>query len=733
MHDTYPLSEPPPIPASRVQSVFAPQSLNRFDRSTRRQPRPDVGAWWRRALVFGGAFGITGYLIRELYYVLSISGSFSPLEIALIVLFAINIFWLSLSFMTALAGFGVIALGARRSLVDHKDYDPRTPLTGKTALIVCTYNEAPARIFGMAVATMNSIAKLGQQGSFDLFVLSDTTDPDIWVQEEATFQAVREREASGARIFYRRRSSNTGKKAGNVADWCRRWGANYEYMLVLDADSLMTGESVTKLAAIIEKNPDFGLVQTVPISIGRNTLFARLQQFAGRLYGPMLATGLAFWHRGVSNFWGHNAIIRTRAFIESAGLPTLPGKPPFGGQILSHDFVEAALLNRAGWRVVMVPDLAGSYEEIPPSLIDFAMRDRRWAQGNLQHSRVLFAHGLHWCSRVHMAMGIMAYVSALVWFAFLVIALSLTLQSIYTLPQYFTDDFSLFPKWPMQDPERSLRLLLLTLGVLLLPKVFAYVLALMDGKARRGFGGASILAWGVLVETILSSLFAHIMMLLQSSAVIDVFRGRDSGWKPQRRDDGSLPVWEIMQFHSTHMVLGICLTTLTLYSSTILFLWMLPASLGLVFSGSLSAWSAQRSAGEQFRTRGLLQIEEEKAPPSIAGEAAEAQSHIEQAVREEEAITSLVKSAKLRRLHRELIQMQPITLESRISPNLAVGRAKLDVSTNLSDLLNLLKPGEKAALLSDPESLARLEGLIPAEIPPEKAQQSSGEALEQAS
>jgi membrane glycosyltransferase len=735
MHDTYPLSETPPIPASRVQSVFAPQSLNRFDRSTRRQPQPDFGALWRRVLVFGGAFGITGYLIRELYYVLSVSGSFSPLEIALIVLFAVNIFWLSLSFMTALAGFGVIALGARRSLVDSKDkdYDPRTPLTGKTALIVCTYNEAPARIFGMAVATMNSIAKLGQHRSFDLFVLSDTTDPDIWVQEEAAFQAVREREACGDRIFYRRRSANTGKKAGNVADWCRRWGANYEYMLVLDADSLMTGESVATLAAIIEKNPDFGLVQTVPVSIGRNTLFARLQQFAGRLYGPMLATGLAFWHRGVSNFWGHNAIIRTRAFIESAGLPMLPGKPPFGGQILSHDFVEAALLNRAGWRVVMVPDLPGSYEEIPPGLIDFAMRDRRWAQGNLQHSRVLFAHGLHWCSRVHMAMGIMAYVSALVWFLFLVIALSLTLQSIYTLPQYFTDDFSLFPKWPMQDPERSLRLLVMTLSVLLLPKVFAYVLALMDGKARRGFGGASILGLGVLVETILSSLFAHIMMLLQSSAVIDVFRGGDSGWKPQRRDDGSLPVWEIMQFHSTHMILGIALTALTLYSSTILFLWMLPACLGLVLSGPLSAWSAQRSAGERFRAMGLLQIEEEKAPPSIASEAAEAQKHIEEAVREEEAITSLVKSAKLRRLHRQLIQMQPITLESRISPNLAVGRAKLDVSTSLSDLLNLLKPGEKAALLSDPESLARLEALIPAEIPPEKAQQSSGEALEQAS
>ena len=736
MHDAHFLSETPPIPVSRVQSVFAPQSLEKFDRTTRRQSEPDPAAPWRRGIVFGGALAITAYLVRELYCVLSV-GSIAGLEIALMVLFAINIFWLALSFMTALAGFTVIASGMRRSLADPKDYDPTAPLTGKTAIIVCTYNESPERVFGMAVATMRSIAKLGQQESFDLFILSDTTDPDIWVQEEAAFQAVREREQIGSRIFYRRRSANTGKKAGNVADWCRKWGANYDYMLVLDADSLMTGEAVAKLAAIIEKNPDFGLVQTVPISMGRNTLFARLQQFAGRLYGPMLATGLSFWHRGVSNFWGHNAIIRTRAFIESAGLPVLPGKPPFGGQILSHDFVEAALLNRAGWRVCMVPDLAGSYEEIPPGLIDFAMRDRRWAQGNLQHSRVLFASGLHWVSRVHMAMGIMAYMSALVWLLFLLIALSLTLQSIYSVPQYFPENFSLFPKWPMQDSERSLELLILTLGILLLPKVFAYVLAVMDSRQRRGFGGALNLAAGVLIETILSSLFAHIMMILQSSAVVDVFRGRDSGWKPQRRDDGSLPAWEIMRFHAVHMLLGMALALFTLYSSFILFLWMLPASIGLLFSGPLSAWSAKRSAGEQFRKLGLLQIEEENSPPAIASEAADAQAKLEEAVSHGEAITRLAKNAKLWRLHRELIQMQPVTLESRISPNLAIGRAKLEAYEDLNDLLKMLNPGEKAALLSDPESLGllrkRLELLIPAELPPESPHQPPIQALEQTS
>ncbi len=716
MHDTYPLSEAPPLPQSRAQSAFVPQRLDWFDRSTRRKPKRDLHAPWRRALVFGGAVAITAYLTRELYYVLSVGG-FAELEIALIVLFVVNISWLALSFTTALAGFAVIALGMRRSVVDLRRYDARAALKGKTAILVCTYNEEPERIFGTALATVRSVADLGHREHFDLFILSDTTDPDIWVHEEAAFQAVRDKTADGPRIFYRRRSSNTGKKAGNVADWCRRWGASYDYMLVFDADSLMSGECIARLAAILDDNDDLGLVQTVPVPIGRSTLFARLQQFAGRLYGPMLAAGLSFWHRGVGNFWGHNAIIRTRAFMEHAGLPHLSGKPPFGGPILSHDFVEAALLNRAGWRVCMVPDLEGSYEEIPPSLIDFAMRDRRWAQGNLQHARILFASGLHWVSRVHMMMGIMAYLSALVWLLFLVIALSLTLQSIYTIPQYFGDEFALFPSWPMQDSERALSLLILTLLLLLTPKVLSLLLALLNGRERRGFGGPFALSAGVLVETVFSSLYAHIMMLLQSSAVLDIFRGQDSGWKPQRRDDGSLPFWDILQYHATHMFLGAVLAAVTLYSSVILFLWMLPAVLGLCLSGPLSAWSARRSVGEGFKSAGLLTTPEERNPPLIALQARACQETLAEAALQREAITHLARDPKLRRLHRELVQMQPITLESRISPNLAIGRAKLEVSASLAELLTLLKPGEKAALLSDPESLARLEALIPAEVP----------------
>jgi membrane glycosyltransferase len=701
-----------PLPVERSTEKFPPQDLWRFDRRSRRKFRPDTAGVLRRVLVFGGAALLTAYLTRELCLVLSVGG-FANLELVLIGLFVLNIAWLSLSFMTALCGFLVIALGLRKSVVKLPSEEEAKALPkGRSAILVATYNEAPERIFGMALATMKELEASGHGESFDIFILSDTTDPDIWVHEEAAFNAARSRPGNGPRLYYRRRATNTGKKAGNIADWCNRWGPAYDYMIVLDADSLMTGWSLVKLAHAMDKMPGMGLIQTVPVTMGRNTLFARMQQFAGGVYGPIMATGLAFWHRGTGNFWGHNAVIRVRAFMESAGLPHLPGMPPFGGQILSHDFVEAALMCRAGWRVCMAPELTGSYEEIPPSFVDFATRDRRWCQGNLQHSLVIAAKGLRPLSRVHLAMGIMAYVSALFWLIFLVAALTLTIQQITATPTYFGSDQTLFPTWPMQDSERAMSLLFLTLALLLLPKLFGFLAAFFDGERRRGFGGLWGLLSGIVMETILSSLFAHVMMIVQSAAIFDIIRGRDSGWNPQRRDDGSLPFSWIMRYHLLHMVLGIGLGVFTFMMSLPLFLWLLPATLGLALSGPLSAASAKREWGERFKRLGIFVIPEERNPPAIG---VSARSHAELLTREfskNEAISQLAQDPQLRHLHRQLIELQPVTREARISPSLAVGRAKLEISADLPELLRLLKPNEKAALLSDPESLSRLEAMI---------------------
>ena len=262
-------------------------------------------------------------------------------------------------------------------------------------------------------------------------------------------------------------------------------------MVILDADSLMTGEALVQLVAAMEAHPQVGLIQTLPLVVNRHTLFARAQQFAARVYGPVIAAGVAYWHRGDSSYWGHNAIIRTRAFIAHAGLPDLPGQPPFGGPILSHDFVEAALLRRAGWKVYLVPEITGSYEESPPSLLDFADRDRRWCQGNLQHSRLLTARGLYWLSRLHLVLGIMSYLASPIWLLFIILGLLLALQAHFLRPEYFPQEFALFPTWPVFDPERAVRLFSGTMGVLLAPKLFGYVLVLHAGTAGPSLWGTA--------------------------------------------------------------------------------------------------------------------------------------------------------------------------------------------------------------------------------------------------
>ncbi|KAG0777007.1 hypothetical protein G6F22_012168 [Rhizopus arrhizus] len=316
---------------------------------------------------------MTAVATRMMWRVLSTNG-ISVLEACLLVLFVGLFAWIALSFASALAGFltAVFDRGYRLGI------DPDKPLPtvhSRTALLMPTYNEDPRRLLAGLQAIYESVAATGQLERFDFFVLSDTRREDIARAEEQMFAELRDRVPDGqTRLFYRRRGDNSGRKAGNIADWVRRFGGAYPQMLILDADSLMTGDSIVRLVAGMEHNADVGLIQTLPSVIGGRTLFARMQQFGGRVYGPVIARGVAWWHGAESNYWGHNAIIRTRAFADHAGLPALPGRKPFGGHVLSHDFVEAALMRRGGWAAHMVPYLGGSYEEGPPTLTDLLPR-----------------------------------------------------------------------------------------------------------------------------------------------------------------------------------------------------------------------------------------------------------------------------------------------------------------------------------------------------------------------
>ena len=441
------------------------------------------------------------------------------------------------------------------------------------------YNEQPARIMATIAVIHAELAAAGHAETFDLFILSDTTDPDAWIAEEAAFLALRHL-TQAQNIYYRHRPKNTERKAGNIADWVRRWGGAYPQFMILDADSIMTAPCILTLASTMAAMPGAGLIQSLPVIVGGKTLFARMQQFAGRVYGPMIAHGIAWWHGADGNYWGHNAMIRTEAFASAAGLPTLPGRKPFGGHILSHDFVEAALIRRAGWAIHMLPGLPGSYEESPPTLTELAVRDRRWCQGNLQHAAILPSRGLHWVSRMHLLMGIGSYVTAPLWLLFLVMGIAISLQSRFILPDYFPAGQALFPVWPVVDPVRSMWVFIGTMAVLLGPKLLAWIAAMLNPVDRAGCGGLVRSLASLLVESVLAGLIAPVAMLFQSAAVVTILAGRDGGWQPQQREGGGVPFTDTLRQYAPHTVVGLALGLVSWLISFPLLLWMSPVVLG---------------------------------------------------------------------------------------------------------------------------------------------------------
>ena len=574
------------------------------------------------------------------------------------------------------------------------------------------YNEAPSRVFGSVAAMIEEIRRTGLIAHFDFFFLSDTTDGDVWIAEERAFIAMQQELPDDVRLYYRHRLKNTARKAGNIADFVSRWGGSYEHMLVLDADSLMTGESIVGLANAMEADADAGIIQTLPLIINRNTLFARVQQFAARVYGPVIAEGLRLWMGRDGNYWGHNAIIRTRAFADYCAMPELKGKPPFGGHILSHDFVEAALIRRAGYAVYMVPGLVGSYEESPPSLIDLAARDRRWCQGNLQHSRIIGAKGFHWATRQHFATGIMSYLASPLWLFQLIVGITIVLQAKFIRPEYFTGEFALFPAWPRFDAERSLALFAATMGILLAPKIFGLILYLLDGTLRRACGGGFKLLLSFLVEVIMSALLAPVMMLIQSGAVFQILAGRDTGWKPQRRDDGSIPFMDIVRRHRSHVALGAITGISALLIATSLAAWMSPTIIGLLLAIQISWASGQLSIGMWLKQRGILLTPEETTQPPIALRAnALTEQLAARGFDECEAVRLLHGDADLRQRHIDMLPEAARRPRGHFLAERALAEAKLSEAVDLDEAATWLHPKERSIVLTDRALLSILASL----------------------
>jgi membrane glycosyltransferase len=536
----------------------------------------------------------------------------SYLDAAILGMFFLSFAWISSAFWTALAGF--VAL-CRREGAGLSAPAREVPADARTALVMPIYHEDPEQVGLRITATYRSLAGTEQLPHFDFFILSDSRDQDLVRQEQALWARLCTELGARGRLFYRNRADNRGRKAGNIADFCRRWGGRYRYFVVLDADSVMSGDILVRLVRLMEANPHAGLIQTVPRPIGGETPLARILQFSAGLYGPLLAAGLNYWFQDEGNYWGHNAIIRTEAFMANAGLPTLPGAPPFGGEILSHDFVEAAFLRRAGWGVWLVPELGGSYEQLPPTLSDFINRDRRWCQGNLQHLRLLSIKGLRPASRVHLLTGAMAYLASPLWLTLLLLT-SLEAARAALIPwDYFADATSFGPAWPVARRTELLGLFAATLGILMLPRFLALLHALVTPARRRAFGGALALTRSVFVELAFSVLVAPILMVQHTWVVLATIMGWRASWNGQQRDGAAEDWGRALLRYGGCTLFGALWGGAVYLTAPTLLPWFSPVLTGLLLAVPLVVISSRAQLGLAALRRGWFLIPEEIAPP----------------------------------------------------------------------------------------------------------------------
>jgi len=557
------------------------------------QPEPTHHAapprhWARRVFLIAGS-GLIGFIASlGIADLLALDG-YDAIDQFLVILSLMLFAWIGFGLLTAGAGLAV-SIG-NRNQVGRAYPAPSRPV----AVLIPIYNEdieaVGARIGRMAT----DLALIETQSLFHFFVLSDS-HASAETAERAACRALRR--PGGCPVFYRRRARNVARKPGNIADWVRRFGAAYESMIVLDADSRMSGAVMARLASEIEADETVALIQTNPQLTAARTLFARWQQFSVAFYGPIFSAGLAWWSGDEATFWGHNAIVRVRAFAESCGLPALSGPAPLGGIIQSHDMVEATLLRRRGWRTRMMVLRAGSYEESPPTLVDHAIRDRRWCQGNLQHLRLLDASGLHWVSRLQLLMGASSYLTSPLWLLLLAVS---ALQSLRV-------------GGPIAGTGTPGWLIAVTFALLFGTKLLALVWALFDRALVRGLGGWRAILLSMLAEIPLSILVAPIVMASQCLSIVEILAGKQSGWRPQRRDTDGIPLSEAFDYYAAHVVLGLPFWLISM-GDLGAGIWQLPVTVGLLGAPFIAAWTSRPDWGARLARYGLFAADPGEAPP----------------------------------------------------------------------------------------------------------------------
>ncbi len=517
--------------------------------------------------------------------------------------------WVVTGFVTALMGFYVSVRGDKHSLSVKQVAGHAMNPNARTAIIMPICNEDVATVFAGLRATCESVASTGHAKQFDVFVLSDSYNPETAAAERAAWEDLRAALAESpnqpqVEVYYRLRTRRTHRKAGNVADFCRRWGKDYRYMVVLDADSVMSGDCLTSMVKLMEANPTAGIIQTATQAIGHVTLHARAQQFASRVTGRLFTLGMQFWQLGESHYWGHNAIIRVQPFMDHCALAPIKGTGGMSGGIMSHDFVEAALMRRAGYHVWLCADLVGSYEQQPPDLLAELQRDRRWCQGNLQNARLMAEPGIHPVHRAMFVTGTMAYVSAPLWLAFLTLGTALWLSGS-----------SLVANWNVL-PMELVGLWVWTLCLLFLPRILGVAAVMMRGEQRQ-YGGL----WGLVKSTVLESALAIVQapvrMLAHALFVLVALTGLKLEWKSPPREANAVP-WNIAisQLAPMTTIIAALAVGISLIDPSAL-VWLMPVGLPLLLAIPLTVLTSQIGFGTALRDRGFLLIPEESRSPAV--------------------------------------------------------------------------------------------------------------------
>ncbi len=564
-----------------------------------------------RRIIFASLVFVTISALVAIMAQAMAKGGISFAEIILLACFLVTLPWTAIGFWNAVIGF--ILLQFTKNPASHvfpamDSIDGDEEITASTAIAMCIRNEDVSQVNRNLNAMMARLVASEVGDKFHIYVLSDSYKPDIIAEEERQFAKLQRDWDGRIGLTYRRRDDNPGFKAGNIRDFCLRWGDQHDFMVTLDADSVMSASSILRLVRIMQKNDNLGILQSLVVGLPSDSPFTRVFQFGMRMGMKSYTLGSAWWQSDCGPYWGHNALIRLKPFIEHCHLPKLPGKGPLSGWILSHDQVEAVYMRRAGFECRVLAEESGSFEENPPHILEFIRRDLRWCHGNMQYFKLLAEPGLKLTSRIQLVLAILMFIGSPAWMLFVAVA-----TTALVAPQWVAIE--------MQIEGPGYYLFATVMFMIFAPKIASVLDVLLRSELRAKYGGGAAVAIGALTEFVFSIILAPIMAVANTIFLFKLFVLRKpKAWVEQSRQAHSLPFGTTASHLWPQMVFGM-IGFAAIFSGAnvglVAIAMCVPVFLGPLFAIPFGLSSSHTGLGKLIAQTGLWQLPEESQPPVI--------------------------------------------------------------------------------------------------------------------